>query len=63
MDNAVLIQFKDLGLVAALALAAVGSAIGTGAAGMASVGAWKKCYAQSKTAPFLLLVFAPGNSG
>ena len=58
MENALMIQFKDLGLVASLTLAAVGSALGTGAAGMASVGAWKKCYAQSKAAPFLLLVFA-----
>ena len=59
MENAasILMQFKDLGAAAALALAAVGSALGTGAAGMAAVGAWKKCYAQSKTAPFLLLVF------
>jgi len=40
-----------------VSLAAVGSALGTGAAGMAAVGAWKKCYAQSKAAPFLLAVF------
>ena len=57
MEHAVLMQFKDLGVAAAIALAAVGSALGTGAAGMAVIGAWKKCYAQSKTAPFLLLVF------
>jgi len=57
MEHAVLMQFKDLGMAAAIALSAVGSALGTGAAGMASVGAWKKCFAQSKTAPFMLLVF------
>ena len=59
MENAasVLIQFKDLGAAAAICLAAVGSGLGTGAAGMSAVGAWKKCYAQSKAAPFLLLVF------
>ncbi|HSA31654.1 MAG TPA: V-type ATP synthase subunit K, partial [Candidatus Omnitrophota bacterium] len=28
-----------------------------GYAGMAAVGAWKKCYAQGKAAPFLLLAF------
>lgn len=56
MDGA-LMQFKDLGVAAAVSLAAVGSALGTGAAGMAAVGAWKKCYAQSKAAPFLLLAF------
>lgn len=57
MDHAVLMQFKDLGVAAALSLAALGSALGTGAAGMASVGAWKKCFAQSKAAPFMLVVF------
>ena len=46
-----------LGAAAALALAAAGSALGTGAAGAAAVGAWKKCYAQSKAAPFLLVAF------
>ena len=36
-------------------LAATGSAIGAGIAGQAAIGAWKKCYAQGKQAPFLLL--------
>ncbi len=57
METSILAQFQDLGLAAALALAAIGSALGTGYAGMSSVGAWKKCYAQSKAAPFLLIVF------
>lgn len=50
----------DIGLIgpaAALGLAAVGSAIGSGTAGQASVGAWKKCFAANKPAPFMLLVF------
>ena len=46
-----------VGAAAAVALSAAGSALGTGAAGMAAVGAWKKCFAQNKMAPFLLLVF------
>lgn len=46
-----------LGAAAALSLAAAGSALGTGAAGAAAIGAWKKCYAQSKAAPFLLVAF------
>lgn len=46
-----------IGAAIAVSLAAVGSALGTGAAGMAAVGAWKKCYAQNKAAPFLLAVF------
>jgi len=47
----------QLGFAAALALAAIGSALGCGAAGMAAVGAWKKCFAQNKPAPFLLVAF------
>ncbi len=46
-----------LGAAAALALAAAGSALGTGAAGAAGIGAWKRCYAQNKAAPFLLVAF------
>ena len=46
-----------IGAAIAVSLAAVGSALGTGCAGMAAVGAWKKCYVQSKAAPFLLAVF------
>ncbi len=45
----------DMG--ASLSIAAVGSALGTGMAGMAAVGAWKKCYVQSKAAPFILISF------
>jgi V/A-type H+/Na+-transporting ATPase subunit K len=46
-----------IGVGAALAFAAIGSAIGAGAAGMAAVGAWKKCFAQNKPAPFMLVAF------
>lgn len=46
-----------LGFAAAIGLAAVGSAFGIGAAGMAAIGAWKKCFVQNKTAPFLLVAF------
>jgi V/A-type H+-transporting ATPase subunit K len=42
---------------AAFSLAAIGSALGTGTAAMAGIGAWKKCYLQGKVAPFILLVF------
>ena len=58
MDSAVLLQFKDVGLAAALGLAAAGSALGSGIAGMAVVGAWKKAFSQNKPASFMLLVFA-----
>jgi V/A-type H+-transporting ATPase subunit K len=50
-------DFGLLGIGAALALAACGSAIGTGTAGMAAVGAWKKAFAQNKPAPFTLIAF------
>jgi len=43
---------------AALALSALGSSIATGIGGCAAIGAWKKCYAQNKPAPFLLLAYA-----
>jgi len=46
------------GAFSAIALAAIGSAIGTGYAGAAAVGAWKKCYMQKKPAPMQLAVFA-----
>ena len=57
MEGSVLMQFQDLGFSAVLAFAAIGSALGTGIAGMAAVGAWKKCFAQNKAAPFMLTVF------
>jgi V/A-type H+-transporting ATPase subunit K len=46
-----------IGVAAAFALAALGSALGTGTAGMAAIGAWKKCFVQNKAAPFILLAF------
>lgn len=47
--------FGDMG--ASVSLAAAGSALGAGTAGMAAVGAWKKCYAQNRAAPFILFAF------
>ena len=52
-----IIAIGKAGGMAALALAAAGSALGTGAAGQAAIGAWKKCYAQNKLAPFMLVAF------
>jgi V/A-type H+-transporting ATPase subunit K len=61
MDIGITSQFKDLGLILVLALAACGSAAGAGVAGMAAIGAWKKNFGQNKSASFLLvaLVGAP----
>ena len=55
MENGLLIQFKDLGTVAVLALSALGSGSGAGIAGMAAIGAWKKNFSQNKSASFLLV--------
>lgn len=49
-----------IGVTASFALSAIGSALGIGVAGMAAIGAWKKCYMQNKPAPFSLLIFAVG---
>ena len=46
-----------IGIGAAIAFAAIGSALGTGSAGMAAVGAWKKCFMQNRPAPFILVAF------
>ena len=45
------------GAIACLSLSAVGSAYGTGVSAAAAVGAWKKCYAANRPAPFTLLTF------
>lgn len=47
----------DTGFVLSLCLSALGSAMGTGAAGMGALGAWKKCFLMNKTAPFILVAF------
>ncbi len=46
-----------IGMAAALGLSAAGSAFGAGFGGMSSVGAWKKCYASGKPAPFIMIAF------
>ena len=46
-----------MGMAAALGLSAAGSAFGAGYAGMSTVGAWKKCYAAGKPAPFIMIKF------
>ena len=57
MGADLLVQFKDLGTGAVLAFAAIGSALGTGFAGMAAIGAWKKAFAQNKAAAFMIVAF------
>jgi V/A-type H+-transporting ATPase subunit K len=57
MDMQTMTALAKMGGAMALGFAAIGSSLGTGVAGMAGIGAWKKCYAQGKAAPFILLVF------
>ena len=45
----------DMGF--SLSFAAMGSALGTGVAGMAAIGAWKRAFMQNKAAPFILIAF------
>lgn len=46
-----------LGFAASLSLAGIGSALGMGFAGQSAIGAWKKCFASGKPAPFTLITF------
>jgi V/A-type H+-transporting ATPase subunit K len=46
-----------LGGALALSLAAIGSAIGAGTAGLSAVGAWKRAFLQDRPASFLLVIF------
>jgi V/A-type H+-transporting ATPase subunit K len=45
------------GYVAALGLPAIGTLLGMNAAGLAALGAWKKCFLENRPAPFLLMTF------
>ena len=53
-----MINFGMLGASVVLGLAAIGSSIGLGIAGQATIGAWKRCYLNNKPAPYLLVAFA-----
>lgn len=57
MDPELMRSLGAAGAAAVLGLAAIGSALGTGAAGLAAVGAWKRCYMLEKPVPFILVTF------
>lgn len=57
METGLLAQFKDFGVSTILVFAAFGSALGAGLAGMAAIGAWKRAFAQNKSASFMLVAF------
>jgi V/A-type H+/Na+-transporting ATPase subunit K len=48
-------DFGLIGIGAAFALSACGSALGTGVAAQSAVGAWKRAYMQNRPASFLLV--------
>ncbi len=52
-----IMSIAKFGAACALGLSAAGSAAGAGVAAFSSIGAWKKCYQQSKLAPFMLVAF------
>jgi V/A-type H+/Na+-transporting ATPase subunit K len=51
------VDFGLIGIGASFAIAAFGSALGTGVAAQSAVGAWKRAYMQNKPASFLLVAF------
>jgi len=57
IQSQVAISMGKLAGALALCLSAIGSAMGTGTAGLAAAGAWKKCYVRNKLAPFMLVAF------
>lgn len=57
MEPQTMEALSRLGGLAALSTAAIGSAIGSGTAGMAAVGAWKRAFLQDRPASFLLVIF------
>jgi V/A-type H+-transporting ATPase subunit K len=58
MEQELMVALGKAGAFCAVAFAAIGSALGAGTAGTSAVGAWKKCYAQKRAAPFQLAVFS-----
>ena len=57
MDQIMTTSLGTLGGALALSLAAIGSAIGAGTAGLSAVGAWKRAFLQDRPASFLLVIF------
>jgi V/A-type H+-transporting ATPase subunit K len=53
-----MIEIGQAGAFLSVFFTTIGSTLGIAAAGIAAVGAWKKCYSQDKPAPFQLVVFS-----
>lgn len=57
MDIQLMVALGKASAAIGLGMAAIGSALGTGIAGMAAIGAWKKAYAQDRSASFIIIAF------
>jgi V/A-type H+-transporting ATPase subunit K len=51
-------MFEFIAIGACLGFSALGSCIGAARAGLAAIGAWKKCFVQNKPAPMTLVAYA-----
>lgn len=56
----VVVSLGKMGAACAQSLSALGSALGIMTAGMAAIGAWKKCHLQNRPAPLLQFVIFTG---
>ena len=57
MEQELMVALGKSGAFCAVAFSAIGSALGAATSGTSAVGAWKKCYALKRPAPFQLVVF------
>lgn len=57
MDEIMMKALGQAGAFCAISITCLGSSLGTGKAGCAAIGAWKKCFQQNKMAPFQLVIF------
>ena len=57
IQNEIVMSLGKLSAALTICFSAIGSSLGTGIAGMAAAGSWKRCYMQSKMAPFMLVAF------
>ena len=58
IDQTLATALVGLGAFTSFGLAASGSSIGCGLAAASAIGSWKRCYAQSRPAPFQLTILA-----
>lgn len=57
MEQEMMIGLGRMGAVLALAFGAMGSILGSAAAGASAIGAWRRAFEQNKAAPFILVTF------